>query len=273
VKNYDWSLLYHKLVQPQFFMTTVFKFIVFALILHAAIAANAQTPKSVDYFASIKNYDLRTLWHADSIQAEGDGDKISFPEPLGYIGDNYQRFYIHFISIIKSKDNPYHYIVHGKTKVKDNICNFSGIIIVTKALLYKESDDPKFRQGSVICDVTFYEDSTQTSSGIIKGKLTTGFYLDKKETIHYDALMLVADSYSNNQCTANWTSYKTGNSKKCNWGDFRMPDSRELDSGAGDVVINHKFINNGWQTFVASYGADEVQSKKALQIENSKWWK
>lgn len=254
-------------------MHTTFKFIILTLTLSLTTFVNAQTPKSVDYFASIKNYDLSKLWHADSLQAEGDGDKILFPEPLGYIGDKYQRFYIHYISVTKSKDNPYQYNVYGKTKVKDNISSFSGTITITKAIQYKESDDPKYREGSVICNVIFYEDSTQASSGFIKGKLTTDFYLDKKGKIYYDALMLVADSYSNNQCTANWTSYKTGSSKKCNWGDFRIPDSKELDSGVGDVAISQKFINNGWQTFVATYSADETKAKKALQVENLKWWK
>jgi hypothetical protein len=257
----------------QFFMTTPFKFIILTLAFSLTLTANAQTPKPVDYFANIKNHDLTKLWRADSIQTEGDRDKIAFPEPLGYIGDNFQRFYIHYISVTKSKENPYQYKVYGKTKVKDNICSFSGTITVRKAMLYKESDDPRYKQGSVICDVVFYEDSTKLSSGVIKGTLTSDFQLDKEGKLQYDALMLVADGYYNNQCKATWTSYKTGKSKKCNWGDFRMPDSKELDSGAGDVSINEKYINNGWSTFVAVYSADGDKAKKALQIERAKWWK
>ena len=139
-------------------------------------------------------------------------------------------------------------------------------------MLYKESDDPRWKQGSVICDVVFYEDSTQASSGVIKGTLTTDFTIDNKGKLQYDALMLFADGYYNNQCKATWTSYKTGKSKKCNWGDFRIPDSKELDSGAGDVSINEKYIQNGWQIFVAAYSADNNKAKKALEIEKKKWW-
>ncbi|WP_440135596.1 hypothetical protein, partial [Chitinophaga sancti] len=83
-----------------------------------------------DFTATIKDYDLTKLWRADTIQAEGDGDIIPFPEPLGYIGDNYQRFCIHYTSVTKSKENPYQYIVCGKTKVKENICSFTGTITV-----------------------------------------------------------------------------------------------------------------------------------------------
>ena len=237
------------------------------------LAVNGQTTKTVNYFASIKNYDLVKLWREDSIQTGDDEDNIAFPEPLGYIGGNYQRFYIHYISVTKSNDNPYKYKVYGKTKVKDNICSFTGIITVKKAMLYKESDDPRYKQGFVICDVVFYEDSTQTSSGSIIGTLTSDFYIDKKGKLYYDDLALNADSYSNNQCKAIWTSYKTENRKKCNWGDFRMPDSEELDSGAGDVYINTKYAKNGWETFVAADSADSTEANKAIQIEDTKWWK
>jgi len=85
--------------------------------------------------------------------------------------------------------------------------------------------------------------------------------------------MLVADGYYNNQCKAAWTSYKTRKSKKCNWGDFRMPDSEELDQGTGDVSINEKFIKFGWETFVKAYLGNHEEQKKALEIENKAWWK
>jgi IS66 C-terminal element len=98
-------------------MDRVLKFKILPLALGLTIIANAQTNKSANYFTSIKNYVLRKLWCADSIQIEGDGEKMGFPEPLGYIGDNFQRFYIHFISITKGKDNPYQYSVYGKSSL------------------------------------------------------------------------------------------------------------------------------------------------------------
>lgn len=254
-------------------MTTPFKFLILTITLCLTVAAKAQSPKSVDYFATIKNHDLTKLWRTDSIQTEGDGEKMAFPKPLGYIDDNYQRFYIHYVTIKKSKENPYQYQVYGKTKVKDNICSFTGTITVKKARLYKESDDPRYKQGSVICEVIFCEDSAQASSGIITGTLQSDFTIDKKGKLQYDALMIVADGYYNNQCRATWTSYKTRKNKKCNWGDFRMPDSKDLDSGAGDVYINEKYIKNGWTTFVAAYGADSTEAEKARQIEETEWWK
>lgn len=249
------------------------KFIVLTMTFAFTVFAKGQQEKSNDYYAAVKNYDVSKLWRADSVQTEGDREKISFPEPLGYIGENYQRFYIHYTSVTKSKNNPYTYKVYGKTKVKDNICSFSGTITILNAKLYKESDDPRYKQGSVVCRVTFFEDSTKKTSGYIQGKLKSDFYIDRKGRIYYDALMFAADGYYNNQCEATWTSYKTHKSKKCNWGDIRMPNSKPLDSGTGDVVINEKFVKNGWENFVAAYSADEIKAQKALKIERAKWWK
>lgn len=256
-------------------MKNSFKFLILSLTLSLTLAACGQTPKSVDYFAAIKKHDLSKLWRSDSIYIEGGPEKIEFPEPIGYIDDNYQRFYIHYITITKSKDNPYQYKVFGKTKVKDNICSFNGTITVRKAMLYKESDDPRYKQGSVICDVVFYEDSTQFSSGVIKGTLTSEFYLDKKGKLHYDALVFGADGFSNNECRATWTSYKTGKSKKCNWGDFRIPDSGDFDIGAGEFSVADKYVKNGWENYRLAWNnyPDTPEVIKARQKEVAKWWK
>jgi len=254
-------------------MKIPFKISIVILIFCLGVSnTNSQIPKSTNFYHSIKNYNLGKLWRSDSIKVEGNGDKFPFPEPLGYIGDNYQRFYIHYITVSKNKENPYQYQVDGKTRVKDNICRFSGTITIEKAVLYKESDDSNYKQGTVTCRVVFHEDSSQISSGIIKGTLISNFQLDKKGKLSYDALMFVADGYNNNQCRAIWTSYKTNKSKKCNWGDFRMPDSKALDAGAGDVTIDKKFINNGWKNFVDVYTASPSVAEKALKIEESKWW-
>lgn len=242
--------------------------------LSLTLALHAQTSKTINYLSTIKNYDLTKLWRADSIQTEGDGQKVPFPEPLGYIGSNYQRFYIHYITVTKDKNNPYVYHVYGKTKVKNNICSFKGTITVIKAVLYKKSDDPKYKQGTVTGDIAFKEDSAQPSAGIFRGKITTDFTLDKKGQLNYDALMAVADGYYNNQCTTTWTSYKTAKSQKCNWGDYRIPDSKALDGGTGDVYIDEKYISSGWETFAAAYnGYKKINEQKARQIEDAEWWK
>ncbi len=89
---------------------------------------------------------------------------------------------------------------------------------VLHAKIYKKSDDPRYKQGSVVSRVSFYEDSSKSTSGFITGNLTSDFCIDKKGKIYYDALMFAADGYANNQCRATRTGYKTKKSKKMQLG-------------------------------------------------------
>jgi hypothetical protein len=232
-------------------------------ILLSSIALHAQN-------ISIAKYDLSTLWKGDTIHSDDD-IAGAFPEPLGFIGDNYQRFYIHYTSVVKT--GPDLYTVKGKTRVKDNICNFTGTIKVLKAVMHKDSEDPGYKEGTLTCQVTLYEDSTQRSSGFIKGQLTTDFCIDAKGHLQYDALTLGADGYANNQCEATWTSYSTKKSKKCNWGDYRIPDSGDLDTGVGEFMITEKYIPNGWENYTKLNSDDEQTATKAKEIESKEWWK
>ncbi|WP_374951869.1 hypothetical protein [Mucilaginibacter sp.] len=198
-----------------------------------------------------------------------------FPEPLGFIGKDYQRFYIHYTAIIKDAKNHYRYNVQGKTKVKDHILHVSRTITVVKAVIYndKNKEFPDYSEGKVECIVDFREDKRQRGSGRIKGKLISNWYLDKKNKIQYNILNGGADGFDNNQCTATWTSYSFGKIKKCNWGDFRIPESGNLDIGAGEFYVNKKYANNAWQNYNLLTGderSDKVRRAKAE--EECKWW-
>ena len=48
--------------------------------------------------------------------------------PLGYIGNKYQRLYMHFDTIYKDKKDASRYIVNGVSRVRQNLCRFSGYI-------------------------------------------------------------------------------------------------------------------------------------------------
>lgn len=230
-----------------------------------------------DFYIQIKNYDLSTILTADSIlteDRENSKDKIKRAEALGFIGDNFQRFHIHFISIIQNPTNHYEYLVYGKTMVKENVCSFQGKIVVKESRIYKSEDIPTYKQGVAICDVVLYEDRKQSSTGLIKGMLTTNFIIDDKAKFRYDALMFVADGFSNNQFRGTWISYKTNASKKCNWGDYRMPDSGDLDSGAGEFMVSEKYIKNGWVSYMLQNKATNLNIKEQEKANESKeWWK
>ena len=122
-------------------------------------------------------------------------DTVKKPEPIGFIGDNFQRFHIHFTSVKKMPDSPNEYLVTGKTKVKTAIYSFEGTIKITVSRLYKEAEFPKYEQGFTICDVSLFEDKKQLLSGFIKGKLSSHFVIDDKKQFRYDGLVLLLTAF------------------------------------------------------------------------------
>lgn len=244
-----------------------------------AVQLFAQNHKQIDFINEIKGYDLSKIWAADSILSiwEEDNSVAQFPrsEPLGFIGDDYQRFYIKFISAIKVQDNPNEYLVYGKTRVKNNICTFQGTIKIETAFIYNTANRGLLKIGHVVCNVVLYEDMKQPGSGTIKGTLQTYFNINEHNQILYDGTDFASDGYCNNQFTGTWTSYKNGTTKKCHWGDYRIPDCGDLDIGAGEFSVNDKYIKNGWASYVdmtnRSYHSPMAQ--EARKEEERQWWK
>lgn len=238
----------------------------------------AQDTVTTDFYDKIKNYDLSTILTADSFLAEDNEDgkeKIKRAEILGFIGDDYQRFFIHFVSVIQNPTNPYEYFVYGKSKVKETICSFQGIITMKQAKTYINGDIPTYKQGFANCDVILYEDKKQSSTGFIKGVLKSYFIIDNRGQFRYDGLSFVADGFSNNQFIGSWTSYKTNVSKKCNWGDYRIPESGDLDIGAGEFSVNEKYVKNGWLSYMLENMAPNgaiVKPSVDKNGDNKKWW-
>ncbi|MEI8280444.1 MAG: hypothetical protein WCG87_11820 [Bacteroidota bacterium] len=223
----------------------------------------------------IKHHDIHSLWKCDSINIEGGNEKIKLPDPIGFIGKNYRRFYIHYISIVKNKQSPYQYMVVGKTRVKNYINTFQGTITIKKVILFAQRDDPRYKQGEIICEIDFFEDSTKRIAGEIKGIMKTRFYLNKYNKIKYDAISSYSDGFSNNECVAKWTSYNTGSQEKCNWGDFRIPESGDLDIGAGEFGLNNKYISYGWDSYYTAWNSgnpDAINTQNAKKIELAHWW-
>ena len=164
------------------------------------------------FYDKLQGYDLSQVIHPDSI-ADDMFDKFKRPEPLGFIGDNYQRFQIHFTSFQKSEKNLHEYVITGKTRVKSNICSFTGTLKIVSA---KYDNDPEmlditgFKSGIITSNIEIIEDKSQKGSGSIKGTLVTDVVFDDKRQLHYNAIMLIADGYSNNSFIGTWTSYRTG---------------------------------------------------------------
>jgi hypothetical protein len=237
--------------------------------------------KTEEYLNSIKHYDLSELWCTDSLQAGewGDYARYAFPESIGFIGEDYERFYIHFINVKRSTTDPYKYHVYGKTRIRNNIKKFNGTINVKKADISKIMQEYGFgiRWGNVSCSILFYQDSSRAGSGEISGTLKTDFYINYFGLLRFSDLDWGSDSECNNQCSATWTDYKSKKKKKCNWGIYRIPESELLDKGVGQFSVESKYIKNGWQTYYDAFphSYEDKYSEKlknAQKIEEAKWW-
>lgn len=193
---------------------------------------------------------------------------------LGFIGDNYQRIQIKFISVIKNKENPGEYFIYGKSMVKNNVCDFQGTINITSAFYFKKSDSPGIKQGKVIGNYLFYENPQQKHVGYFRGVFSSDWYMDKEGNLKYDNLSDVADGFTNNEFVGTWTNYSGTVTKICNWGDNRIPMSGDLDDGTGEFHPSQKYQANGWLTYIqANSGGNNTNEKEAREAEQKLWWK
>lgn len=250
------------------------KYLLIILGLLTTGLTSAQDTLTKGFSKEISQSDISDLWTLTSFRAD-DENPVKRQEPLGFIGGNYQRFYIHFISVIRNHKNTLEYFVYGKTRVKDNICTFQGTIAISDARIYVGSDFPPLKEGFIKGNYAFYEDPDQPGTGILKGTFRTDFYIDKKGEIQYNALDFSADGFSNNQFEGTWTSYKTGDSKICNWGDYRIPNSGNFDAGAGEFSPDDKYLQYGWESYINAWlgsNPDDPETVKARKAENRKWW-
>ena len=65
----------------------------------------------------------------------------------------------------------------------------------------------------------------------------------------YDDTANEADPYRNNQFAGRYTPAPGGEKLRSNWGDFRIPDSGDLDQGAGEFSPADKYLKNGWDGY------------------------
>ena len=116
------------------------------------------------------------------------------------------------------------------------------------------------------------EDSVQNQAGILAGTFASYFYLDSAGSVRYDDIGDVADDHCNNQFVGTWTAYSSHLIERCNWGDSRIPNSEQLDSGAGEFGPDERFAKNGWQNYIDAY-ISAGPKDQAVMMERAEWWK
>ncbi|WP_343321766.1 hypothetical protein [Sphingobacterium multivorum] len=85
------------------------------------------------------------------------------------------------------------------------------------------------------------------------------FHCPTVNTLYY-----YGDGFSNNSFEGSWTNYKTKMAKKCNWGDFSIPESGDLDAlsrylNALVTIKEIAFVNMLRTQFSAEY--DQISMK------------
>lgn len=234
---------------------------VIGLVFLAQVAI-AQKPSTVNTANVLAKYDAGTVWTLTKNESI-----------LGFIGDNYQRIRVKFLNAAKT--NATTYTVTGKTMVKENVCSFSGTMVIDKVTTVNrefENERGQIEKKQVYVlsgHYTFNEDKNCSHAGVFRGMFQSSFYIDGNNSVHYDDVESYADGFKNNQFQGSWTAYNSKAGKTCNWGDYRIPKAGNLDMGAGEFSPDEKYLKNGWQTYRDAYNRDDEKAKKA---EEAKWW-
>nr|WP_321453157.1 hypothetical protein [uncultured Carboxylicivirga sp.] len=175
-------------------------------------------------------------------------------EFLGFIGDDYKRIQMYYSDVEKGPDKDIYYI-EGHSIVGSNKCDFLGTITIKQIREFKTlhlgvdavyRDSALVAQGLLIAEYSFDEDPNQNYVGTFKGIMTLWWYIDRNGKLRIDNIENYSDSYKNNQYIGTWTGYGKSQGKICNWGEFRIPFSGDLDIGAGEFSVNPKYIDKGW---------------------------
>jgi len=98
-----------------------------------------------------------------------------------------QRIKIKWISINKDPFNPDAYYAYGKTNVKGNVCEFTGILKLRTIRLFpkEEYDMPSSCEvnpekiGVLFCDYILVENRRQNHTGVFRGVSASNFLFIK----------------------------------------------------------------------------------------------
>ncbi|HVO74580.1 MAG TPA: hypothetical protein VMT35_11195, partial [Ignavibacteriaceae bacterium] len=115
--------------------------------------------KSKDVTELVIKYNLSNVWLENALEYDQNG----------IIGKNYRRINIHFSYIAKDSLDPFIYIVMGKSKVGNNICDFCGRFKILKMLEFIEEESMTPNAGVLYGEYKLNEDSSQTHSGTFNG--------------------------------------------------------------------------------------------------------
>ena len=263
-------------------LVAVASLLIVALLAFVSCGGTKSNNKGKVTMDEIRKTDLSRLIMSDTIFLEPD-DYVSeteenvfteknleprWFESIGFRGSDCQRFYIHYDSVYHKGNGVYR--VYGRTRYRDTIRLFTGMLMLDSLWLNEEEYLPKYAEFGRLYGYYMYEEDEFSGGGVLSGKMRIDF-AKVNGRFYYDAVMLgCADGYENSQYEGTWTSKDLSRNEKCNWGDFRIPDSQYLDAGAGEFSPDEKCLDRGWRIY--TYIFEENDSLQALFRADEQWF-
>lgn len=127
-----------------------------------------------------------------------------------------------------------------------------------------------FKTGVLLGAYEFFEEPEQKGSGILSRIFRTNYYLDHGTIKYNDPELGYSDPFCNNLFMGEWKSDQTGEIKTCNWGDYRIPNSGDLDYGAAEFSPNQKYYKYGWGNYPEVWFYRDSIVRKDVHRH---WWK
>lgn len=182
-------------------------------------------------------YDFSVLWAKST-------------ELLGFIGEDYRRIIVRIRSV-KIDSGSQSYVVRGESVLGDKTSPLQGTFRIDEirrlTKMHWGVDDELKNSGMKAQGALTGDYDLSGDSGTFKGRLSALWFLDRAGRIRFDDIERYADPYRNNQFVGFWSDGKER--LRSNWGDFRIPDSGDLDIGAGHFSPDEKYLKNGWESY------------------------
>ena len=272
-----------------------------ALFVSCRSASKTECPEVT--IEDLKSMDLSNLWigaipyldrvgHNDNIPVDEEYIKehnmikwFDRGEFLGYVGDDFTRFYIHISSVYKDVDDPLCYRMCGKVRIGDMIHYIAGALHIEDIEMLDNpmevagiwegctiSGSYEFSefQGDLWCWDLFAKD--EPTLAVLSGRHYIYVCPDADKKLYYDTVSICGDGYCNNQWEGIRRDLATGVQTVCNWGAERIPNSYGFDTGTGEFIPAEEYRKNGWQSYVSWTFDDENERKQAIEEELRKWW-
>jgi hypothetical protein len=249
------------------------KLIILGLVIMTSTLRGQDLPPSSKKFIEENLIEIENK-ESSLIKRETDFSEIWMHDQeniIGFIGDDFDRFFIHFDTIIQNRDNKGQYFVRGKTKVKNKENNFMGKFNILsirdmKDKIHTEGDNRT--KGIVLLHVFLHENLREGGMTTIVGVLKSYLYVENGKVKFDDLEFNVRERYNNNQFVGNWHNHETNVAKSCHWGMYRIPYCGDLDVGSAKFSPNEKYFNNGWENY---YRAFILNDSRALKKEVEIW--